>query len=55
LTPADAAAGFLAVRGVAGPDEVRQRVTVCTDLAVLDVSFERAVPAPTADAVFDDS
>ncbi|MEV7057493.1 hypothetical protein AB0N95_18615 [Streptomyces microflavus] len=33
----------------------RQRITTCTDLAVLDVWFERAITAPTADAVFDES
>lgn len=46
---------ILAVRGVAVPDEARQRITDCKDLAVLDVWFERAVTAPTADAVFDES
>ncbi|MEU3205923.1 hypothetical protein ABZ702_18985 [Streptomyces cyaneofuscatus] len=46
---------ILTVRGVPVPDEARQRVTACTDLAVLDVWFERAVTAPTADAVFDES
>ncbi|MFE7480691.1 hypothetical protein [Streptomyces sp. NPDC057552] len=46
---------ILAVRGVAVPDEARQRITDCKDLAVLDVWFERAVTAPTADAVFDGS
>ncbi|MEV4875941.1 hypothetical protein [Streptomyces cyaneofuscatus] len=46
---------ILTVRGVSVPDEARQRVTACTDLAVLDVWFERAITAPTADAVFDES
>ncbi|MFE3472728.1 hypothetical protein ACFXOI_13965 [Streptomyces bacillaris] len=46
---------ILAVRGVAVPDEARQRITDCKDLALLDVWFERAVTAPTADAVFDES
>ncbi|MFI1252034.1 hypothetical protein ACH4TY_35845 [Streptomyces anulatus] len=42
---------ILAVRGVTVPDEARQRITACKDLAVLDVWFERAVTATTADAV----
>ncbi|XMN07432.1 hypothetical protein ACK8N7_15975 [Streptomyces griseobrunneus] len=46
---------ILAVRGVAVPDAARQRITTCTDLAVLGVWFERAITAPTADAVFDES
>ncbi|MFJ9982252.1 hypothetical protein [Streptomyces cyaneofuscatus] len=46
---------ILTVRGVPVPDEARQRVTACTDLAVLDVWFERAITALTADAVFDES
>ncbi|MDX2408025.1 hypothetical protein NJO91_33470 [Streptomyces microflavus] len=46
---------ILAVRGVAVPDAARQRITACTDLAVLDVWFERAITAPTVDAVFDES
>ncbi|MET4672673.1 hypothetical protein ABID94_005580 [Streptomyces sp. PvR018] len=46
---------ILSVRGVAVPDAARQRITTCTDLAVLDVWFERAITAPTADAVFDES
>ncbi|WP_424570110.1 hypothetical protein [Streptomyces sp. CH-036] len=44
---------ILEVRGVAVPDEARQRISSCTDLAVLDVWFERAVTAATADAVLD--
>ncbi|MEU2146797.1 hypothetical protein ABZ741_21155 [Streptomyces globisporus] len=40
-------------RGVAVPDEARQRISSCTDLAVLDVWFERAVTAATAEAVLD--
>lgn len=46
---------ILTVRGVSVPDEARQRVTACTDLAVLDVWLERAITASTADAVFDES
>ncbi|MFD5982878.1 hypothetical protein [Streptomyces cyaneofuscatus] len=46
---------ILAVRGVAVPDAARQRIATCTDLAVLDEWFERAITAPTADAVFDES
>ncbi|WP_432147537.1 hypothetical protein [Streptomyces sp. bgisy029] len=42
---------ILAVRGVEVPDEVRQRITGCKDLDVLDVWFERAITASTADAV----
>ncbi|MFJ3600357.1 hypothetical protein ACIPRU_28175 [Streptomyces sp. NPDC090126] len=45
---------ILEVRGVAVPDEARERISSCTDLAVLDVWFERAVTAQTADAVFGD-
>lgn len=46
---------ILEVRGVAVADDVRQRITACTDLAVLDVWFERAVTATTADAVLEES
>ncbi|MFD3972481.1 hypothetical protein [Streptomyces cyaneofuscatus] len=42
---------ILAVRGVEVPDEVRQRITGCKDLDVLDVWFGRAITASTADAV----
>ncbi|MGW6285552.1 hypothetical protein [Streptomyces sp. NPDC055107] len=42
---------ILALRGVPVPDEARQRITSCKDLAVLDVWFERAVTATTVDAV----
>ncbi|WP_097924681.1 MULTISPECIES: hypothetical protein [Streptomyces] len=46
---------ILAVRGVPVPDEARQRITACKDLAVLDVWFERAVTATTVDAVLAES
>lgn len=46
---------ILAVRGVTVPDEARQRITACKDLAVLDVWFERAVTATTTDAVLAES
>ncbi|MFE2294188.1 hypothetical protein [Streptomyces sp. NPDC059452] len=46
---------ILEVRGVAVPEDARQRITACTDLPVLDVWFERAVTAMTADAVFEES
>ncbi|MEU5449656.1 MULTISPECIES: hypothetical protein [Streptomyces] len=45
---------ILDLRGVPVPEAARQRVSACTDLAVLDVWFERAVTAPSADAVFGD-
>ncbi|PCG84015.1 hypothetical protein CIB93_21585 [Streptomyces sp. WZ.A104] len=46
---------ILAVRGVEVPDAARQRITTCTDLAVLDVWFERAVTTSSVDALFDES
>ncbi|WP_439082530.1 hypothetical protein [Streptomyces sp. WL006] len=45
---------ILDLRGVPVPEAARQRVSACTDLAVLDVWLERAVTAPSADAVFGD-
>ncbi|MFJ4965809.1 hypothetical protein ACIP6P_25760 [Streptomyces sp. NPDC088729] len=45
---------ILAVRGVAVPESARQRISACADLQVLDVWFERAVTAETADALFDE-
>ncbi|MET9708298.1 hypothetical protein [Streptomyces griseus] len=46
---------ILAVRGVAVPEEARQRIAGCRDLAVLDVWFERAITATTVDAVLAES
>jgi hypothetical protein len=39
-------------RGLAVPEEVRERVTTCQDLAVLDFWLDRAIDAPTLAEVF---
>ena len=43
---------LLSVRGVEVPDETRETILGCTDLAQLDAWFERAVTAATVDDLF---
>lgn len=43
---------LLESRGVAVPEDDRERITGCTDLDVLDRWFDRAITAPDADALF---
>jgi hypothetical protein len=39
-------------RGIEVPDLVRDRVAACTDLAGLEVRFDRALVVDTAEALF---
>jgi hypothetical protein len=45
---------LLAARGVPVQEEVRQRILACTDLALLDRWFDRALNATSLSAVLDD-
>ncbi|MBC7269753.1 MAG: hypothetical protein H5T76_13745 [Streptomyces sp.] len=44
----------LGARGLGVPDTVRERVTACTDLDLLDDLLVRAVTIERADALFDE-
>ncbi|WP_244894019.1 hypothetical protein [Planobispora rosea] len=45
----------LEARGLAVPDEIRARITACTDLAQLEAWASRAVTAPTVHDLFGDT
>jgi hypothetical protein len=45
---------LLAARGVSVQEEARQRILACTDLALLDRWFDRALNATSLSAVLDD-
>jgi hypothetical protein len=43
---------ILAARGIAVPDDVRDRVTSCTDTGQIEAWFDRAITASTLTEVF---
>jgi hypothetical protein len=45
----------LETRGLAVPDLIRERILHCTDLAEAERLLRRAVNAPSAPAIFDES
>jgi hypothetical protein len=51
---AEAVLKLLDRRGLAPSEDQRQTVASCTDMAQLDVWFDRAITAATADEVFAD-
>nr|MDT0665294.1 hypothetical protein [Micromonospora sp. DSM 115978] len=53
MAAARAVVTVLVVRGIAVPDNVRERVHACTDLDTLDQWIRRATTATTAADVFD--
>ncbi|MFF9900462.1 hypothetical protein [Streptomyces longispororuber] len=46
---------ILELRGVAVPDAVRERVMGCGDMSILDVWFDRALVAGSAEELFQDA
>jgi hypothetical protein len=50
---AEAILRVLAKRGVAVPDEVRERISACVDLAMLEQWLDRAVTAASVDELFE--
>ncbi|MFI9597315.1 hypothetical protein [Nonomuraea sp. NPDC052265] len=53
-TRADKVLWLLDRRGVDVPDDVRERVTSCTDITLIETWFDRAVNADSLSDVFED-